>query len=110
LIILTFGTFEWIIEEGWLLLLKREENGKQTLEIYESSNSKNTIDHNLLGLFYQQVFSTRLIYSPTKETIVTTPIVTSIMFVSPTMVLLVANVLHIQLPKYHDNDDPVSCL
>jgi hypothetical protein len=32
------------------------------------------------------------------------------MFVMPIMVLLVANVLCIQLPKYHDNDDPMSHL
>jgi len=25
-----FGTFEWVTEEGWLVLLKRKANGKQT--------------------------------------------------------------------------------
>jgi hypothetical protein len=40
----------------------------------------------------------------------TTPIVTLNMFVLPIMALPTANVLHIQLPKYHDNDDPVSHL
>jgi hypothetical protein len=28
-----FGILEWVIEERWLVLLKREENNKQTLEI-----------------------------------------------------------------------------
>ncbi len=63
-----------------------------------------------MGLFDQQVFSTKLIYSPTKETIVTTLIVTLTMFVLPIMALPASNVLHIQLPKYHDNDDPMSHL
>jgi hypothetical protein len=40
----------------------------------------------------------------------TTPIVTSTMFIPPIMALSTANVLHIQLPKYHDNDDLVSHL
>jgi hypothetical protein len=39
----------------------------------------------------------------------TTPIVTT-MFVPPIKSLLVTNVLRIQLPKYHDNDDLVSHL
>jgi hypothetical protein len=30
-----------------------------------------------------------------------------VMNVNPLMVLILANVLHIQLLKYHDNDDPV---
>jgi hypothetical protein len=63
-----------------------------------------------LGLFDQQVFLTKLIYSLTKETTVTTPIVTPTMFVPPIMALLATNVLCIQLPKYHDNDDPMSHL
>jgi hypothetical protein len=63
-----------------------------------------------LGLFYQQVFLTKSIYSPTKKTTTTTLNVTLIMFVPPIMVLPTTNVLHIQLPKYHDNDDPMSHL
>ncbi len=63
-----------------------------------------------MGLFDQQVFSTKSIYSPTEETTMTTVIVTPTMFVPPIMALPTTNVLHIQLPKYHDNDDPVSHL
>jgi hypothetical protein len=37
----------------------------------------------------------------------TTQIVTITMFVPPIMALPIANVLCIQLPKYHDNDDLV---
>jgi len=48
-----FGTLEWVIEEGWLVLLKREENNKQTLEVGGKNNNRNIIDHNLLGLFDQ---------------------------------------------------------
>jgi hypothetical protein len=29
------------------------------------------------------------------------------MNVNPFMAIVLANVLHIQLPKYHDNDDPI---
>jgi len=39
-----------------------------------------------------------------------TPIVTTTMFILPSMALLIANVLCIQLPKYRDNDDLVSHL
>jgi len=63
-----------------------------------------------LGLFDQQAFSAKLIYFPTEETIVTTPIITLTMFVLPIMALPTLNVLHIQLPKYHDNGDPMSHL
>lgn len=105
-----FGTLEWVIEEGWLVLLKREENNKQTLEVGGKNNNRNIIDHNLLGLFDQQVFSAKLIYSQTKKTTMTTLIITSTMFVPPIMALPTTNVLHIQLPKYHDNDDPISHL
>jgi hypothetical protein len=76
----------------------------------ENSNNRNTFDHNLLGLFDQQVFLAIPIYSPTKEIIVTTSILTPIMFVPPIMDLPTVNVLCIQLPKYHDNDDPMSHL
>jgi hypothetical protein len=48
-----FRTLEWIIEEGWLIFLKREESGKRALEVDESSNNRNIVDHNLLGLFDQ---------------------------------------------------------
>jgi hypothetical protein len=60
---------EWIVEEGWPVLLEREKNNKQTPEVNEISNKRNTFDHNLLGLFDQQVFSTKVIYSPTEKTI-----------------------------------------
>jgi hypothetical protein len=63
-----------------------------------------------LGLFDQQVFLAKLIYSQTKKTTMTTLIITLTMFVPPIMALPAANVLHIQLPKYHDNDDPISHL
>jgi len=96
---LAFGTLEWSI------LPKREESSKQTPKVGESNNSRNIVYHNLLGLF-DQIFLPKLIYSPTKETTMTTPIVTLTMFVLPIMTLPVANVLHIQLPIYHDNDDP----
>jgi hypothetical protein len=105
-----FGTLEWIIEEGWLILPKRKESCKQTPKVSESSKSRKIVDHNLLGLFDQQVFSTKPIYSPIKETTVTTSIVTLTMFVLPIMALLASNVLRIQLAKYHDNHDPVSHL
>jgi hypothetical protein len=51
-----------------------------------------------LGLFDQQVFLAKLIYSPTKKTIVITPIITTTMFVPPITALLAANVLCIQIP------------
>lgn len=106
----SFGTLEWITKEGWLVFSKRRESGKWTQKVNERSNNRNKIDHNLLGLFYQQVFSAKLIYSPTKKTTMTTPINTTIMFVSPIMALPATNVLRIQLPKYHDNDDSMSHL
>jgi hypothetical protein len=49
----------------------------------------------------------KLIYSPTEKTTVTTLIITSTMFIPPIVALVVANALCIQIPKYHDNDDPV---
>jgi hypothetical protein len=91
--------------EGWLVVFKK--NNKWALKVGENSNNKNIFDHNLLGLFHQQVFATRPIYFPTKETIVTTSIITPTMFVPPIMVLPTANVLRIQLPEYHDSDDLV---
>ncbi len=103
-IVPTFGTLELIIKEGWLVSFRDKKSGKRILEVGENSNSINTFDHNLLGLFDQQVFLAILIYSPTKETIVTTSIVTPIMFVPPIMALTTTNVLCIQLPIY-DNDN-----
>ncbi len=70
-IVSVFGTLEWVIEEGWLILLKIEENNKQTLEVSEKNNSRNIIDHNLLGLFYQQVFLAKLLYFQTNKTTMT---------------------------------------
>jgi hypothetical protein len=44
-----FGTLEWIIEEGWLILSKRKESNKQTPKVSENSKSRNITDHNLSG-------------------------------------------------------------
>jgi hypothetical protein len=81
-----------------------------TPKVFENINNRNIVDHNLLGLFDQQIFSAKLICSQTKKTTLTTLIITSTMFVPPIMVLLATNVLCIQLPKYHDSDDPMSHL
>jgi hypothetical protein len=48
-----FGTLEWIIEEGWPVLLKRNESDKRILEVDESSISRNTVNNHSLGLFEQ---------------------------------------------------------
>jgi hypothetical protein len=53
LIVLVFGTLEWIIEEGWPVLLKRNESDKRILEVDESSISRNTVNNHSLGLFEQ---------------------------------------------------------
>ncbi len=86
-----FETLEWVIEEGWPILLKWKENSKRTLEVSESNNSKNIVDYNLFGLFDQQVFLAKSIYPPTKKTTLTTPIVTPTMFVPPIMALSTIN-------------------
>jgi hypothetical protein len=39
-IVNTFGCFEWVIEEGWPLLLSKETGGNQILELDENNNNK----------------------------------------------------------------------
>jgi len=98
-----FGMFNWITKEGWPHV-PRKRSKKDAIKEASSSNIVNKVSaRKLFKLFYKShediKTSVFLKLPPT--------IVALIMNVPPITAVPFANVLRIQLPKYHDNKDLV---
>jgi hypothetical protein len=101
-IINAFGIIDRVIEEGWLRIPRPQANEKLVRTLSDDGNSDQLREIKLL----QTTSSLDLVSIGTLSIrqLVTT---TTMMNVNPFMAIVLANVLHIQLPKYHDNDDLV---
>lgn len=86
---------------------QKKVGGKQTLKVGNSSDNNKLVEHDLLELFSQKPFQTKLVTLLIVQAILTTTLLLA-MNIVPHMVLPIANVLWIQLPKFHDNDDLAS--
>jgi hypothetical protein len=98
-----FGMFNWITKEGWPHI-PRKWSKKDATEKANSGNITNKVSRRkLFKLFFKSPERIKTNISlklpPT--------IVALIMNVPPIMAIPFANVLQIQLPKYHDNEDLV---
>lgn len=87
---------------------KKKVGGKQTLKVGNSSDNNELVEGDLLGVFSQKPFQTKLVTPLIVQAILTTTTLLLAMNIVPHMVLPPTNVLWIQLPKYHDNDDLAS--
>ncbi len=91
-----------MIEEGWLRIPRWQANEKSIKTLSNNGSSDQPLEKELFGttlnldLLNTRTLSTRQLSS-----------VATMMNVNPLMVVVLANVLCIQLLKYHDNDDPV---
>ncbi len=91
-----------MIEEGWLRIPRWQANEKSIKTLSNNGSNDQPLEKELFGttsnldLLNTRTLSTRQLSS-----------VATMMNVNPLMVVVLANVLCIQLLKYHDNDDPV---
>ncbi len=86
-----------MIEEGWPRILRWQANGKSMRTLSDSGNSEWPLERKLFGTTPSPyLFNTRTlsIQQPT-----------TMMKMNPFMAIVPINVLCIELPKYHDNDD-----
>lgn len=83
-IVNTFGSFEWVIEEGWPLLLRKETGANQRLELGENNSNKIMVECNLSKLFSQtSMFTIRWIAYLTMQLLLLIPTQVLIMNVPP---------------------------
>jgi hypothetical protein len=91
-----------VTREGWLRIPRQQVDEKLMRTLSNSGSSDRLLERKLFGttpslaLFNTRTFSTR---QPS--------IIAMVMNMNPLMVVILVNVLRIQLPKNHDNNDPV---
>jgi hypothetical protein len=101
-IVNAFGTIDWVIEEGWPHIPRWQVDEKLVRTLNNDGSRDQPLDKELFGITLSLDLVNKIILSTRQLTTIAT-----MMNVNPLMVVVPINVLRIQLPKYHDNDDLV---